>query len=219
MATDVAIIVPVIERPDAAERFMETAAGQGNVYAISHDGDQETADAWHDAGATVLIGRSPRYAPKVNLAYRGTFEPFMFFVGDDVRFQDGAMRRAVEYADSEELSMVSVSDGHSEPYRMAGIAPHPLVRRHYITRFGMSWDGPGTVAHEGYFHQCVDLEWSFIARQRFEFGYCEEAVVEHLHPAFGKGLNDPIYDLGSFHWKADHIKFIDRVMTFGVHDA
>jgi hypothetical protein len=79
----------------------------------------------------------------------------------------------------------------------AGVhATHPLIRRSYVDERGASWDGPGTVAHEGYRHWFVDNEWTLVAQQRGVFASALGSVVEHLHPIWGKGADDDVYRKG-----------------------
>lgn len=219
----VAIIVPVIRRPAAAERFMSSLgnnAEYATVYAVAQEEDHETCKAWVEAGAQLIYAAHHGFPVKVNTGYRHTTEEYLLFVGDDVRFTDDAVWEAAHLLDSEsDLDMVSTWDGFSTYERLAAIAPHPMVRREYISRWGMSWDGPGTVASPTYSHWGVDLEWSFIARARGVFEFCPTSAIEHLHPSFGRGKTDEIYSLGESTREADNMNFINRVMHWGPDSA
>src|SRR4029077_1443404 len=88
----VAVCVPVRQRPQNAEPFMRSlraSSGLAHAYAIYDTDDLETRDAWKLAGATVLESSGPRFATKINDAYRATLEPTLLLVGDDVRFRPG----------------------------------------------------------------------------------------------------------------------------------
>jgi hypothetical protein len=91
-----AVIVPVLNRPQNAAPFMESLRASGadlaDVYAICDPRDQETVDAWADAGANILwsdaepLSLPGTFAEKVNIGYRHTEQPWLFLVGDDVKF-------------------------------------------------------------------------------------------------------------------------------------
>lgn len=215
---EVAVIVPVIKRPEAAEPFMESIAEQldlANVYAVAQPEDTETCEAWRQAGATVLSSPHHGYPVKVNQGYLLTEEPWLLFVGDDVQFHPGAIQEALYVAHDYLLDVVSTNDGHSPDERLKIVAPHPLMRRRYISQWGASFEGPGRVASPAYAHCCVDLEWSFIARARSVFGYAKGSVIEHHHPHFNAGAWDQIYELGKSSADADHSTFINRMMQWG----
>lgn len=64
-------------------------------------------------------------------------------------------------------------------------------------------------------HTCVD---DYIWQLGFQAGtltYVEDALVEHLHPLWGKGSNDESYELSSNHHNrlADHIKWDEYQKT------
>ncbi|HEY1098535.1 MAG TPA: hypothetical protein VGF99_06390, partial [Myxococcota bacterium] len=195
-----AVIVPVMRRPRAAARFMESltaSRADAVVYAVADRDDDATIDAWSTAGATVMIcGTGSTFARKVQWGYERTVEPWLFLVGDDVAFTPGWLDAAIAAA-GPTFGLVAVNDGARDD--LDEHACHPLLRRHYVDTRGASWDGPRTIAHTGYMHWYVDNEWSIVARNRDAFVAAPDAVVEHLHPLFGKGDNDLVYELGQSH--------------------
>ena len=218
MTKPVAIIVPVINRPEAAIPFVTSLQSQSDlceVYAIAQEDDRATCKAWAECGAKVVYAPHHGYPVKVNVGYQHTEEPWLLFVGDDVTFHEGALYHALLWGEDFDCSVVSTNDKHSPADRLGIVAPHPLMHRTYITNFGASFEGRGYVASPAYRHQCVDLEWSFIARAREEFIYCPEAVIEHNHPSFLSGAWDSVYELGQSSADEDHNTFINRLMEWG----
>lgn len=58
----------------------------------------------------------------------------------------------------------------------------------------------GWMCHPKMGHYCIDNVWTDIGRAVGCLTYCPEVIVEHLHPAFGKGVMDATYaDAGGFH--------------------
>lgn len=201
----VAVLVPVT-RPHCAKPFMQSlraTTGMAIAYAIAYDEDMDTIKAWDDAGATVIVGGHMTFAEKVNAGYRQTKEPWLFLTGEDVRFHPGWLDYAMFIGKTAAACVVGTNDLGSERVRNGEHAVHMLILRSYIDSYGASWDGPGIVAHEGYRHWYVDDEIVAAAKQRGSFAAATDAVVEHMHPAFGKSAGDSVYRLGQSHAKAD----------------
>lgn len=219
-ATDeVAVIVPVLRRPENAVPLMTSlraSTGLATVYAVADDDDPETAEAWAAAGAQVIVGDKVTFAKKVNLGYAKTSEPWLFLCGDDVKFHAGWLDHAQHVAESLEAHVVGTND-LGNPRVMAGDhATHLLVRRSYVDEVGASWDGPGVVAHEGYRHWFVDDELVTAAKQRGVWQMALGSVVEHLHPFWGKGESDEVYELGNAASEQDGKLFRARLVEQGL---
>jgi hypothetical protein len=221
-AERVAVLVPVLGRPQNAEPFMRAlraSTGLATAYALV--GPEETAKAtcaseaaWRAAGAEVITSSSAvSFAEKVNLGYAKTSEPWLFLTGDDVRFWPGWLDHAQHMASwtSRIYDVIGTND-LGNPRVLAGEhATHLLIRRSYIDAQGGGWDGPGVLAHEGYRHWYVDDEIVTAARQRDAWVMALGSKVEHLHPAWGKADRDAVYDLGEASARADHALFIERL--------
>ena len=220
-----AVIVPVLKRPQNAGPFMQTlraSTGLANVYAIASDDgsdiDQETIAAWIQAGAEVLQGTDigVSFASKVNAGYEFTTEPWLFVTGDDVRFHPGWLDHAQAVANTGRgVEVVGTNDLGNPRVLRGEHATHMLIRRSYVDEHGASWDGPKVVCHEGYRHWFVDDEIVTAARQRGVFGFAPASVVEHLHPLWGKGEPDEVYELGQQWQDADRALFLERAAAHG----
>lgn len=138
---------------------------------------------------------------------------WLFVTGDDVRFYPGWLDHA-QAAAGGQFHVVGTND-LSNPRVMAGKhATHLLIRRSYVDEMGASWDGPKTVAHEGYRHWWVDDEIVAAARQRGVWAMAINSTVEHLHPAWGKGEQDAVYELGQSHAEQDKATFMARCKEY-----
>ncbi len=215
---EIAVVVPVIRRPDAAEPFMRnwrrSTSGLSKVYAVAELSDGPTWRAWAAAGATLIASVQSRFAPKVNTAYRATTEPWLLLVGDDVAFTPGWEQAALTAAHEGDAMVVSTNDGSGRHEILSQLAVHPMFARAYIDKVGASADGPGTIAHEGYHHWYVDQEWSLLARARGQLVYAPEALIVHLHPAWGTGVDDPIYQLAQQGAEADKALCLSRLERY-----
>ena len=212
-----AVLVPVLRRPQNAEPFMRSlraTTGLATVYAVANQDDPETVKAWDEAGATILYADGISFAAKVNAGYAQTTEPWLFITGDDVRFHPGWLDHAQEAA-ADEHSVVGTNDLGNPRVVRGEHATHMLIRRSYADEVGVSWDGPGSVCHEGYRHWFVDDEIVTAARQRGAFAFAPGSIVEHLHPAWGKGEQDEVYELGQESQDTDRALFIERASLVG----
>jgi len=213
-----AVIVPVLGRPQNAAPFMESLRASGaelaKVYAIVDFDDAATEDAWADAGAATIRfydeNRHPgTFAEKVNLAYKVTNEPWLFLVGDDVRFQPGWLDHA-QHAARDGAHVIGTNDLHNPLVTSGETATHLLIRRNYIDERGASWDGPKVVCHEGYRHNFPDNEIVTVAKQRDVWVFAKHSEVEHLHPLWGGAEPDDTYKLGASFYEQDEKLFEQR---------
>lgn len=211
---EVAVIVPTIDRWRNAEPFMRSlraSTGLAHAYAICDAPDDAVIRAWEDAGATVIVDNLVTFAKKVNLGYAKTTEPWLFLVGDDVAFRPGWLDHAQHVADLLHADVVGTNGLGNERELRGEHSAHMLIRRSYVDEVGASWDGPGTVCHEGYRHNFVDDEIVTAARQRGVWQMALGSVVEHLHPAWGKGEDDNVYRIGIDAFEADRETFTRRL--------
>lgn len=211
---DVAVIVPVMRRPQNAAPFMASlraSTGLATVYAIADEDDTETILAWKAAGAEVIVGTAVTFAKKANLGYAATSEPWLFLAGDDVKFHPGWLDHAQHTADVLKGDVIGTNDLGNARVMAGDHATHLLVRRSYVDQRGAGWDGPGVLAHEGYRHWYVDDEIVCAAKQRNVWQMALGSVVEHLHPLWRKGEDDEVYALGQSSSAVDEVTFRTRL--------
>lgn len=205
------IIVPVVGRPWAAAPFMASLGFEPRVrvVAVTESADEASARAWLEQGATVLIGEARTFAEKVNAAYAAGSSEWLLLVGDDVRFTPGWLEAALAAAD-DTGHVIGTNEPHSRRVRSGLHSCHPMIRRSYVDQVGASWDGPGVVCHEGYGHQFVDDEIVVAAKRREAWRFADDAVLEHLHPVHGMGVEDDTYRRGRRTAIADRRLFMER---------
>lgn len=217
---EVDVIVPVLGRPHHAEPFMRSLRASTGLAAatamLSAEESSVVEAAWTEAGARVVRCESGRstFARKVNDGFRVTERPWVLCCGSDVAFRAGWWDHALHTARLHGADVVSTNDSGNGQVRDGLLAVHPVFRRSYIKEHGGGWDGPGVVAHEGYKHWWVDAEWSLAARQRGAFVFAQGSIVEHLHPHFGRGESDEVYELGQKFKNVDRDTFEYRVRRF-----
>jgi hypothetical protein len=208
----VAVIVPVLDRPQNAEPFMRSlraSTGLANVYAVcNNDVDYQT---WGQADAIPILTDRISFAQKVNDALEHTTERWVFLVGDDVTFRAGWLDHALHVAELTGAQVIGTNDLANSRVTSGEHATHMLISRDYIDEQGASWDGPGVVCHEGYRHWYVDDEIVTVAKQRGVWAPALASVVEHHHPIFGTAPDDETYRRGQRHAGKDKALWIKRL--------
>lgn len=182
------------------------------VLAIANPDDRATVRAWGEAGAHVwpCWAEPGTFAQKANTALPYVNTEWFLLVGDDVRFHSGWAERALEVAD-DDVAVIGTNDLGTPAVQAGYHATHMLIRTSYARERGASWDGPGVVAHEGYWHWFVDNELVAVARQRGVWAHAAQAVIEHLHPYFGRADTDEVYALGESRRFEDAAHWEERV--------
>jgi hypothetical protein len=218
------VIIPVLHRPQNVEPLMTSliaSTGLATAWFVCEAGDEEEiAEVIRCGGEVITSPECHSFPQKVNLAYdfiaddlRGEHElaPWILLVGDDVRFRPAWLDHAQDVARRYGAQVVGTNDLANPRVMRGEHSTHSMIRRSYIDELGASWDGPGVVCHESYFHWCVDDEIVTVAKQRGVFQSAMASEVEHLHPYFGGGEMDEVYKAGEKHAAEDKAEFERRV--------
>jgi hypothetical protein len=211
-----AVLVPVLRRPWRAQptvdAFAATTDPPWRLLFVCTPGDDGEIEAVRATGADHLIAPFDAgpgdWARKINHAYRQTDDDLLLLAADDVAPRAGwsaEVRRAAEMG----YGVIGTND-LGNPHVMSGaLSTHPVVARWYADSCG-TIDGPGRVVDEGYRHNFVDNELAGTAQLRKAWAFCSDAVVEHLHPSWGKAPLDEIYHLGRSGFDQDRDRFVGR---------
>lgn len=214
---DVAVLVPVLSRPQnvapLVESFDAANDGTATLYFVGDDDDDAERDAVVAAGATWLTSTDgATFAAKVNSGFRQTTESFVFLCGDDVRFHPGWLAAARPLSDR--FDVIGTNDAlpgqaGNATVQAGSHADHFFVRREYVDTLGGCLDGPGTVCHT-YGHFYSDVETVELAKARGVFAPCLASIVEHMHPGFDKAETDDVYREGWGRHDADAATWAKR---------
>lgn len=217
----IAVLVPVLSRPHRVAPLLEsfrraTSDDDAALYFVAQRSDHEELEAISSCGeAPILVDDADRsWAKKINRGFSATSEPWLLLGADDLSFYRGwvdsvrgLLRTHPGVIGTNDLGNSSTMTGKS--------STHPLVRRSYATVLGTA-DERGKVLHEGYDHNFPDSELVQTAKTRGLYVHERRCVIEHLHPLWGKGQHDPIYQLGQRNWDADQALFVQRCRAFGI---
>ena len=135
-------------------------------------------------------GKVGDYAKKVNLGFRNTEEPWVFTAADDLVFSPGWTECLAEVPDS--VGVIGTQDLGNDSVIKGTHSTHSFVRRSYALDPGATWDTPGDVLCEKYWHEFVDNELVEVAKVRNAWHFADDSIVEHLHPLWGKRPHDSL---------------------------
>lgn len=215
----IVVVVPVLGRPGNAARVAESLATSTvtphRLVWVCSPGDTEQVLACEQAGGEILMAHwepgPGDFARKINHAFRRTEEPWLFQAADDVEFTPGWDVEALRVGMESAAGVVGTNDQANPLVKRGGHATHSLIRREYVDEHGGSWDGPGTVFHEGYGHMWVENELVELAKRRGRWAFASGSVVRHRHPIFDRTVKrDATYRRGEVTARKDAALFRER---------
>jgi hypothetical protein len=201
--TSIAILIPVLGRPGNAEPVyrsaVENTVNEHTVYFICSPGDTEQIAACEATGARVLVMRFPAgkadFARKINTAFDATDEPWLFQGADDIVFGHGWDRHCLLAAERAQAGVVGTNDLGNPLVKRGHHSTHTLFSRAYVEEYGGGTiDNTGRVFSEVYDHEFTDNEFCQTAMARGQWAFAQRAVVEHMHPHWGKAEMDATYE-------------------------
>lgn len=212
MTATVAILVPVLNRPQRVAPLLESitaATPQPHrvVFVVDPDDTaQRAAVAEHDVDELVEPGS---YARKINAATAAANEPKLFLGADDLTFHPGWLEAAAALLD-DQVGVVGTNDLGNARVVAGEHATHSLVAHWYAQMGTIDEPGSGKLLHDGYLHNFCDDELVATARHRGAWAFAPDAIVEHHHPCWGKAETDGTYERGQAHFHRDRRRFRGR---------
>lgn len=198
------ILVPMLGRPHRVQPLVESIFANTNtavevvflLTAGDHEVEHEVIRERHAGRPQIsCIKLEPRevgdYAHKINVGFQQTDSDWVFMGADDLRFHPNWFPHALRVHERTSAGVIGTQDMGNRRVKRGQHATHSLMTRGY-GNLG-SIDDPTVVLHEGYVHEFVDDEFIGTAISRRQFAFAHHAVVEHLHPAWGKAPWDDMY--------------------------
>lgn len=210
MSNDLAILVPVLERPNRAGPLLDNireATPGARVLFVADTYDFPEQKAIREAGGEMLL-LDRGYAGKINAGVRVTTEPLIFTAADDLHFHEGWFEHALEAMTVGGVHVVGVNDMLRR--RRPRHATHFLMTREYAQQ--PCADGSTGPMAEAYDHSFVDDELIATAAHRGAYFYADSAVVEHRHHWMrgGTGTDDETYRKGRVRFREDRALYRER---------
>ena len=211
------VIVPTVKARTAnlepLLQSLRASTGLATAYVVCDPDADEQQRVTKEFGG-VVVEAAGSFARKINAAYPSTTAPWVKVVGDDCRFHPGWLDHAQLVGRLYSAKVVGSNDLANQRVTSGDHATHWMIARDYIDQVGASWDGPGTIAHEGYRHWFVDDEIVTAAKARGVFQAALGSIVEHLHPITGKVESDAVYEKNDKYAAQDHDLFVKRAKKY-----
>lgn len=216
------ILIPTLGRAEAlcplVDNIAAVTSGAYWIWFVCDQDDQdsqEVAKGLGPARRVMPMVHDGSYPEKTNWAFAqseggNTLNPLVLPTADDVRFHDGWLE-AVEATFKDPDVQVIGTDDLSPATANREHATMPVLRRSYVKGEGSVWGEIGTIFHEGYRHNFCETETWQLALHRGVTAWAEGAIIEHLHPAWGKRAEDATDEKGNKQgWEADEALFRSR---------
>jgi glycosyltransferase involved in cell wall biosynthesis len=223
----IAVLVPVLDRPDRAEPLIESILAASTlvdeVLFLCSPGDEDQIEACMNTGPEAnwlivpfaLAGGD--YARKINYGITVTRSPWVLQAADDLRFHPGWDEEALARDTGPHVGVIGTNDMGNPMVRSGRHATHSLIRRAYVEEQG-TIDELGKALHEGYHHCWVDNELVETAQARNAWSSARRSRVEHLHHIWPvrrgsrerKGVDDATYRRGQTRYREDNKLFHTR---------
>lgn len=208
------VLVPVLGRPHRVRPLLDSlavASPDASVLFIADPGDEDEIEAIEDAGAA-YITVDGGYARKINEGVRRTSEELIFLGADDLAFHPGWLEAAsARLVDG--VGVVGTNDLGNERVIRGEHSTHSLLTRRYA-ELGTIDGAPGPLS-EAYHHWFLDDELVATAKHRGAWAFAGDAIVEHLHPFWGKAADDVVYRKANSQIEGDRAIFIERAKLWG----
>ncbi len=209
MSDGVAIVVPVLGRPDNVAPLLqsiEQATPAAHRVLFVCDPDDEAELRAIEAAGAAMIAPGGRYSSKIRVGIAATDEPLIFLGADDLAFQPGWLEATATHL-AAGAHVVGVNDGMRRPRRPRH-ATHFLITRDYAHEPCI--DGSPGPLSDAYRHNFVDDELIATATARGVYAYAAHARVEHHHWLNRRAVDDDTYRRGREAFSRDRSTFRRR---------
>lgn len=222
----IGIIIPVLGRAHQIEPLLinlkkATDAPYRVLFVCSSGDDEARLECERSEADTLTVRWEPGYADfakKVNLAYTHLEEEWLFQGATDLVFHPGWASRVLKVSDGFNVGVIGTNDLGNPMVKRGNHSTHTLFSRTYIEENdGGTWDNTGRVFSEAYSHEFVDTEFIQTAIMRGQFRSCRGAVVEHMHPHWGKGEMDATYEKATRKFREDAVIYNNRMRACKRH--
>lgn len=203
--TEVAVIVPVLERPQKVAPVLKgfLATAPARVLFIASPKDKTEIEALEAARADFIVLEGG-YAEKIRAGIKQTSEPYVFTAADDLEPKAGWFK-AAKAAMVDGVELVGINDCLE---RNTEHSTHFLMTRAYAET--PTIDGkPGPFSDE-YWHWYCDNELILTGQIRGVYAYAEKAKLLHRHPLWGFNTEDATYNRGKWYRRRDKRIFQKR---------
>ena len=220
------VLVPMLGRAHLAQPLVDNlrSTSVAPVTFICSPDDRQTIEACVKTGEYVIVadwepGKAD-YARKINLAFRGCHEEWVFTGASDLVFHADWDVHAMLVGRKTGAGVIGTQDTRNPSVKRGIQSTHSLVRREYIEEFGAAtFDHSGAIYSEAYDHQFIDIELVETAKLRGRWAFAKRSTVEHTHPHWGTAPSDDTYVKAMRQTTQDRRLYLQRIKRCERHHA
>lgn len=227
MPRDLAVLVPVLDRPQNVEPLVRSFLTSGTpgvlvfIVEITDLAELEMCRRFEPLHRIWVLPVIDAHAwpEKINVGVEHVTADWYLCAADDITFTEGWWETTADLRADPRIGVIGTNDsatGTGNPAVAQGQHTcHPLMRRSYILDRGI-WGEPGKAVCEDYHHWYVDNEIVVTAKLREAWAFCRDAVLEHNHPYWRDGQGwDATYAKGESRAAEDQATWIRRSTEYG----
>lgn len=215
--TKLAILIPVLRRPDNIEPLVESVEKNTTnfelLFIVSPGDEDEICELECQNQSYITMDQSYEnkgdFQKKINHGFNSIEAEWYFLGADDIKFYPGWFEAAMKVYEETDACVIGTNDMGNPGVLQGQHATHSLVLRDYALECG-TIDEPGKILYEGYHHNFCDTEFVGTAKWRGAWSFSRDSIVEHLHPDWRKGINDEVYKLGKKFFAEDQELYTRR---------
>lgn len=192
MARTIQVVIPTYHRLDKLQDTYEQLWGLDVIF-VCHESDVDSQAMVKRFGLSPVIDTQPPSGVNAtNAGYWATTAEWIVIGQDDFKWHPGWLAEAERLANETDVKVVGFNDGYIGRYEHS---VGWLVNRPYIEEHSLSIGFPNVIFNPHYKKNFSDNELNDTAKFRGVWAYAEKALLEHLHPSFGKGKTDETYEV------------------------
>lgn len=204
MAHSVQIIIPTYQRP---EKLLSTKKQlvRRNVIWVCHESDTVSQGLLKNP---VIDYQSPSGVNATNAGFWAATSDWIVIGQDDFTWHDDWLEKVFKRQEETGAFVVGFNDGYEGNRPEHSVAW--LIYRPYAMSTGLCIGFPNVAFNPHYKKNFSDNELCETARYQKVWAYAKDALLEHLHPSFGKSSDDSTYQHLEPYFEQDYNLYLSR---------
>lgn len=211
MADIIQVVVPTYRRLDALQSTydqLKDLPGIDLIFVAHERDDASRLKLAHLGVKYVIDTQPPSGVNATNCGYWGVSTKWFVIGQDDFRWHEGWLDEALRVQQETYALVVGFNDGYegNRPEHSVGW----LINRPFVENNSLSIGFPNVIFNPHYKKNFSDNELCETARHRGVYAYAPKALLEHLHPSFGKSQSDATYEVLDKRFEEDFALYNSR---------
>lgn len=189
------VVIPTFKRPLSLQSTYDQLKDNKDIHLIFvvHESDDVSRLKLARMEVDYMVDNQPPSGVNAtNCGYWGVTSEWFVIGQDDFKWHDGWLKEVLEVRDKTNAKVIGFNDGYTgeRPEHSVGW----FINRSYVRENSLSIGFPNVIFNPHYKKNFSDNELCETARFRNVWAYAPKALLEHLHPSFGKAKSDETYE-------------------------